>query len=110
MDEYKKAWNSGKIPEKITANPNAVYENKGWISSGDFLGTGNVSYVKLAENYLSFKEACPIYKKLAKQYGLKNDSDWKKFTKTHKKLLHDLRLPARPRRTYSKERVWKTMK
>ena len=41
MDEYKKAWNSGKIPEKIPANPNAVYENKGWKSSGHFLGTGN---------------------------------------------------------------------
>ncbi len=28
-------------PADIPSNPNAVYKNKGWVSWGDFLGTGN---------------------------------------------------------------------
>jgi hypothetical protein len=110
MDEFKKAWNSGKISKNIPANPGQVYKNKGWVSSGDFLGTGNVSYVKLAETYLPWKEAKPIYQKLAKKHGLKNGNDWRKFARTHQKLLRDLGIPSRPSRSYSKERVLKKMK
>ena len=110
MREFKKAWNSGKLPKNIPANPNQVYKKQGWLSSGDFLGTGYVSYVKIAETYLPWKEAKSIYRRLAKEYGLKNGSDWKKFAKSHKKLLDKLHLPAQPWTAYSKERVWRKMK
>jgi len=41
-----RAWNewrkSGKKPDDIPTNPARTYKDSGWISWGDFLGTGNV--------------------------------------------------------------------
>ena len=62
-----------------------MYKNKGWVSSGDFLGTGNVSYVKLAETYLPWKEAKPIYRRLARENDLIGRSDCNSFVKKNKK-------------------------
>ena len=110
MDEYKNACNSGNIPKDIPVNPNMVYQNKGWISSGDFLGTGFVSATIKSENWPAWKDAKSKYAMLAKKYGLKGPSDWKKFTPKHRKELSDLNIPANPWRVYTKERVWKKMK
>ena len=43
MSEIKKFTRSGKLPKDIPTFPNQTYENKGWISWGDFLGTGYVA-------------------------------------------------------------------
>ena len=94
----------------IPTNPNNTYKNKGWTTWGDWLGTGNISARIKAQNYLPWKEAKPIYRKLGGKYGLNNRADWKKFSKTHKKLLNGLRLPLEPWQTYTLERVWRKMK
>ena len=75
------------------------------MSIGDWLGTGSIGGIVKAANYLSWSEAKPIYKKLAKQYGLNGRADWNRFAKTHQKLLDELRIPLSPWRSYSRERV-----
>ena len=110
MAEYKKERNAGKIPKDIPANPDKVYQDKGWISSGDWFGTGNVSGKIKSENWLTWKDAKPKYLMLAKKYGLKNGSDWRTFTPKHQRELNELKIPAKPWIVYSKERIWKNMK
>ena len=44
FNEYRKYCKSGKKPADIPTAPNTVYENKGWISVDDWLGTGVVAY------------------------------------------------------------------
>ena len=103
MPEYKIACNSGKIPKDIPVNPNKVYQNKGWIRPGDWLGTGNIGNSEKSKSFLSTKEAKPVLKKLFKEYGIKNGTDWIKFSKAHGKLLEELHIPSKPLRTYSLE-------
>ena len=99
------------LPKDIPARPDHIYKLKGtWKGWGKFLGTGKIADQIKAGNYLSFKEAQLIYKKLAKQYHLIGYADWLRFARTHKKLLDDLRIPANPWQTYTKERVWRKMK
>ena len=103
MDEYKRELNAGKIPKNIPANPNKVYQHKGWESNGDWLGTGTISNRKKSQAFLSAKEAKPVLKKLFKEYDIKNLSDWREFSKTHNKLLEELHIPSKFLRTYSKQ-------
>ena len=110
MPEYKIAWNAGKIPKDIPANPNMVYQNKGWVRPGDWLGTGNIGNREKSQSFLSAKEAKPVLQKLFKKYNIKNLSDWQKFTKTHGKLLEELHIPSKLLRTYSLENAKKGRK
>lgn len=41
--EYKKLAKENKIPIKIPNRPERYYKGKGWISWGDFLGTGRIA-------------------------------------------------------------------
>ena len=109
FQEWIEFCRSSKIPKDIPTHPDRQYKKK-WKGYGDFLGTGNVSSITRSKNLLSWKEAKPIYRRLAKEYGLKNGNDWRKFARTHQKLLRDLGIPSRPSRSYSKERVWRKMK
>ena len=108
-DEWVVFRKSSRRPDYIPASPQRVYKEE-FVSVGDWLGTGSIGGQEKTRNYLPFKEAQKEYKKLAKQYGLKNGQDWTRFARTHKKLLEDLRLPANPRIIYTKERVWRKMK
>ena len=86
---------SGKLPGNIPTNPNNTYKKQGtWISWGDFLGTNNVSVTIKSKSFLSIKEAKPVYQKLIKEYKITNGKDWKRFAKTHGKLLEELHIPA----------------
>ena len=100
--EYRK---SGNKPMDIPSNPNDIYKKQGtWISWGDFLGTNNISVKIKFDSFLSPKEAKPVLQKLFKEYEIKNGLDWKKFAKTHSKLLDELHLPSDILTIYSKER------
>jgi hypothetical protein len=101
MSEYKKKWNVGKIPKDIPADPRVLYKNKGWISSGDWLGTGYIAPSIVSKNYLSFSDAKIEVKKLAKKYNLKTFDDWKKAYKDGKIPKN---IPLKPNRVYSKKR------
>jgi hypothetical protein len=41
--EYKEFAKGGKIPKNIPNRPERYYKNRGWVSWGDFLGTGRVA-------------------------------------------------------------------
>ena len=106
--EWREWMSTHKKPIDIPAVPARIYK-KEWKGWGEFLGTGNISRVKRSNEFLPWHEAKKIYQKLAKQYGIKNLADWTRFTKTHQKLLVDLKIPAHPQ-IYTKERVWRNIK
>ena len=100
---------SSRRPDYIPASPQRTYKEE-FVSIGDWLGTGSIAAQVKAANYLPFPEASKQYKMLAKQYHLNNRAEWKRFAKTHQKLLDDLRIPMEPWRSYTKERVGRKKK
>ena len=107
--EWNKLCKSGKKPNDIPSSPDKTYE-KVWKGWGDFLGTGRIADMYKHRQLLSWKEAKSIYRRLAKEYGLKNREDWKKFAKKHGKELDEMHLAKEPWSAYSKENVWRKMK
>ncbi len=63
----------GKKPEDIPAAPQAIYKDHGWISWGDWLGTGTIA-PRLRE-YRPFAEARAFVHGL----GLNGRAEWKKY-------------------------------
>jgi superfamily II DNA or RNA helicase len=82
---------SGNKSDNIPANPSSVYKNKGWISWSDFLNKG----FKDSKNrpYLLYEEAKEFVSKL----NLKNQEEWKTYTKSGKKPDN---IPANPSYSY----------
>jgi len=66
----------GKLPKDIPANPDAVYKAKGWISWGDWLGSGNVNNAH--KEWRSFKEA----RKFVRGLNLNSVDDWREFSRS----------------------------
>ena len=89
---------SGKRPADIPTNPNRMYK-KEWVSWGDWFGTGTIAlyYIK----YRQFKEA----RKFVHSLKLKNQSDWREYTKSGKKPAD---IPSDPNVVY-KNKGWKNM-
>ena len=87
---------SGNFPADIPVAPNSIYKNIGWVSMGDWLGTGTVAsqFIK----YRPFKDA----RKFARNLNLKNANEWRIFTKSGK-LPEDI--PAIPYNTY-RDKGW----
>ena len=107
--EWKKYTQTNKIPIDIPAAPDIFYNKQGtWINWGDFLGTGAIANQN--KEYLSAKEAKPVYQKLFKDHGIKNGRSWAQFAKTNKKLLEELHIPADVLIFYSKEKAEKRLK
>jgi superfamily II DNA or RNA helicase len=90
--EWKAFTKSGKLPPDIPAAPWQTYRDKGWVSMGDWLGTGRVAYGK--QQYLPFKEARDYVRSLR----LKSQVDWKAHCKSGKKP-HTI--PAHPEYVYA---------
>ena len=106
---WKNYWCTNKIPKDIPVAPDITYKKQGtWNGWGDFLGTGAIANQN--KEYLSAKEAKPVYQKLFKEYGIKIGSDWPKFAKTHKKLLEELHIPADVLVVYNLEKAKKRKK
>ena len=105
--EWQKYCTSDK-PDTIPSNPERQY--KDYIDSGDWLGTGTIDNRKRSKSFLSAKEAKTILKKLFKEYGIKNLSDWNTFASDHKKLLEELHIPLDLLHFYSKENAIKRKK
>jgi len=92
--EYTK---SGRLPKEIPANPNQVYKNKGWVSNGDWFGTGSVaSYLR---EYWSFEKA----REYVHNLKIKSQREWVQFIKSGKLPKE---IPANANTVYSKN-GWK---
>jgi len=78
VKDWNSYCNSGRLPNDIPRNPQNVYK-KEWTSWGDFLGTGRIADQK--KQFLPFSDA----RKIARKLELKNNTDWRKFSKSGKK-------------------------
>ncbi|MBX9688745.1 MAG: DEAD/DEAH box helicase family protein [Candidatus Obscuribacterales bacterium] len=86
--------NSGKKPSDIPTSPQYIYKNDGWISLGDWLGTGFVATRQRA--YRPFEEARAFVKKLK----LETNKEWRNYSASGHKPDD---IPAQPDRTYKTE-------
>ena len=89
--EYENWWKTNK-PDNIPAYPDNTYKKSGWVSWGDFLGTGIVS--GRLKKFLPFKEAKEYVQKL----NLKSGKEYENWWKTNKPD----NIPAYPDNTYKK--------
>ena len=80
---------SDKKPSNIPAYPREVYANKGWVSLGDWLGTGYV-YKK---TFQPFGKARTFIHSL----GLTNREEWEAYKRSGNRPAD---IPARPDRAY----------
>ena len=79
-------------PDNIPSNPSMVYKKRGWVSWGDFLGTGRVQSNLV--NYLTYDKA----KARLKRFNLKTSKEFKSLNKANK--LTNGMIPNRPERYY----------
>lgn len=70
-------------PDNIPSRPENIFENNGWVSWSDFLGTDIISNKKMGEKYLSYNDAKNYLKKFKlnhkfyyKEHILKNNIDF----------------------------------
>jgi len=89
--EFSEYVHQGKMPPDIPANPNTVYRNDGWISVGDFLGSGSIATNLI--KYLSYSDV----EKYIHTLKLKTKDDWDNFKKNNK-LPNGM--PRNPSQTY----------
>ena len=92
--DWIKYCSSGKKPHDIPSAPITVYAKSGWISWGDWLGTGVVA--PSSRQYRSFEEA----RSIARSFGSKSRAEWEVFCKSGKKPAD---IPAKPERVYAKK-------
>jgi hypothetical protein len=84
------AWAKSKErPENIPAAPHITYGDKGWISYGDWLGTGRVRYI----NFLPFEEA----REFARSLGLNTQKEWHAWVASKERPEN---IPSAPHVTY----------
>jgi hypothetical protein len=91
---WKTYCKSGDKPDDIPTHPWQVYAGKGWVSLGDWLGTGVAA--TRARQYRRFDPARAFVRTLA----LKGKSNWRSYCRSGNKP-HDI--SARPDHVYSEE-------
>jgi len=77
-NDWREYCKSGKILKNIPKEPHLHYRKQGWISWGDWLGTGVIA--NRLRKYLSFEDS----RKFARSLELKSQSDWYRFSKSDK--------------------------
>jgi superfamily II DNA or RNA helicase len=86
----------GILPQDIPAYPNQVYNKKGWISYGDWLGNGYIA--NRLRNYRSYEDA----RQFVHSLGLTSGSEWFAYTRgecsNRERLPNDI--PATPEGVY----------
>ena len=89
--EWNQYVKSGKLPNNIPTAPNRVYNNKGWINWGNFLGTGKIS--TLNREYISFQNAKDHVRKLK----LTSQKEWREYCTSGNRPAN---IPSAPERCY----------
>lgn len=85
---------AGNLPVDIPAYPNKTYSDVGWISWGDWLGSGTVAF-----KFRKIREFT-LARSYVQNLGLKSNSEWREFVRNGK-LPTDI--PATPERIYGGE-------
>ena len=88
---------SDSFNKNLPLSPDHIYKNNGWISWGDFLGTGIVS--NLNRQYKTFEDA----KTFIHSLGFTKQSEWREYSASGKRPLD---IPGNPEKIYSE---WKNI-
>ncbi len=95
--EWTKYCKIGNKPKDIPNNPRVTYDDQGWISWGDFLGTGRIaSQNRIFKTYEETKE-------YIKQFNIKSKTEWSAFSKSDKRPVD---IPGAPDSTYKRTGEW----
>lgn len=97
LKEWVKYCKSGEKPKDIPSNPHKRFKNQGWISYGDWLGTGAIA--DREKVYMPWDQA----KIFVQELKLTSVVEWRKYSKSGFKPAD---IPADPKRTY-KDKGWK---
>jgi superfamily II DNA or RNA helicase len=89
-DEWVKYTKTNKFPVDLPTTPSNTYKGKGWISMGDWLGTGRIA--DQHKEYLSFEDARDFVMKL----NLNNQEEWVNYVNKNKIQ----NIPKRASQTY----------
>ena len=92
--EWREFIKSGQLPPDIPTTPWLTYKDKGWVSMGDWFGTGRIA--NYLRQYRSFEDA----RSFARKLGLGSSAGWWEFIKSGQ-LPRDI--PAKPERVYKNE-------
>ncbi len=84
-------------PPDIPSLPSQTYGDKGWVSLGDWLGTGTIATRQ--RKYRRFEEALAYVRSL----GIKNWEEWRAFSRSEDRPAD---IPSDPRSVY-RDRGWK---
>lgn len=103
IEEWRE-FSKGKLPDKgilpadIPADPYQAYRDNGWVSVGDWLGTGAIA--PSLRVYRNFDEARAFVRKL----GLSGEDQWRKYCKGKlpEKGFLPSDIPANPNQNYAK--------
>ena len=82
-------------PDNIPSSPRRYYLSKGWVSWGDWLGSGKQA--DLYKKFRPFKEAREYIHFL----GIKTQKEWNSYAKSEGDKPNDI--PYKPQRTYKSE-------
>jgi len=93
---WRKFVKTKNMPDDISSVPHRTYKDKGWISWGDWLGTGIIATYVI--KYREFEEA----KKFIRSLGLKSVNEWREYSKSGKRPID---IPLNLAKTYKKD--WK---
>ena len=89
--EWSEWAKSESRPDDIPFNPHRAYKDKGWISFGDWFGTGTIAAFNRI--YLSFEDA----RIFVQNINLKSKNEWAEWSKSDKKPDN---IPANPPLVY----------
>ncbi|MBC8304886.1 MAG: DEAD/DEAH box helicase family protein, partial [Pelagibacterales bacterium] len=98
-NEFEKFASSIKCPSDIPIKVRGVYKNEGWVSMGDFLGTG----YQRQKNCCSYNEA----KKRIKKYKISSQTEYFKFCKQNKRIIEKENIPVMASQYYMRKNQWK---
>ena len=90
-NEWRQYVKSGLKPINIPNTPNEVYLNKGWISIGDWIGSGRIANKNI--EFLGFYEA----REYVRSLNLKTSTQWNQFRKSN---LRPFYIPSNPNIVY----------
>ena len=94
--EWTNYYKNNELPEDIPKVPKNAYQDEGYISIGDWLGTGRIA--DHLKEYISYNEA----KKIVHSLKIRNWREWKVFCKSAKKPNN---IPNSPANVY-KDKGW----
>jgi len=87
VDEWQAYWKSDQRPADIPSDPSKVYKDQGWLSWGDWLGTGVVASCR--REHLPFEEARAFVRGL----GLASGKEWSAWSKSDARPANIPRIP-----------------